>query len=125
LCSCISNIAKKVVATASTKACNITNQPAYTETPPLSLRVLHVLFLQDMTDLVFLHEPGVLHNLKQRYSNNAIYTYTGSILIAVNPFKSLPGALAGASTVLRSQQQQQQHQHQHQKQALWCAHLSW
>jgi myosin-5 len=44
-----------------------------------------------MTDLVFLHEPGVLHNLKQRYSSNAIYTYTGSILIAVNPFKALPG----------------------------------
>jgi hypothetical protein len=43
-----------------------------------------------MTDLVFLHEPGVLHNLKQRYSSNAIYTYTGSILIAVNPFKALP-----------------------------------
>lgn len=48
------------------------------------------LLLQDMTDLVFLHEPGVLHNLKQRYSSNAIYTYTGSILIAVNPFKALP-----------------------------------
>jgi hypothetical protein len=45
-----------------------------------------------MTDLVFLHEPGVLANLKQRYSSNAIYTYTGSILIAVNPFKALPGA---------------------------------
>lgn len=39
---------------------------------------------------MFLHEPGVLWNLKQRYSTNAIYTYTGSILIAVNPFQPLP-----------------------------------
>jgi hypothetical protein len=43
-----------------------------------------------MTDLAFLHEPGVLWNLKQRYAGDAIYTYTGSILIAVNPFKGLP-----------------------------------
>jgi myosin-5 len=50
--------------------------------------LLHLL--QDMTDLAFLHEPGVLWNLKQRYAGDAIYTYTGSILIAVNPFKGLP-----------------------------------
>lgn len=43
-----------------------------------------------MTDLAFLHEPGVLWNLKQRYAGDAIYTYTGSILIAVNPFRALP-----------------------------------
>jgi MYXO-CTERM domain-containing protein len=47
--------------------------------------------MQDMIDLAFLHEPGVLWNLKQRYLGNSIYTYTGSILIAVNPFQSLPG----------------------------------
>ncbi|KAF6253831.1 P-loop containing nucleoside triphosphate hydrolase protein [Scenedesmus sp. NREL 46B-D3] len=46
--------------------------------------------VEDMTDLAFLHEPGVLWNLKQRYAGDAIYTYTGGILIAVNPFKGLP-----------------------------------
>ncbi|WIA32683.1 hypothetical protein OEZ86_003484 [Tetradesmus obliquus] len=46
--------------------------------------------VEDMTDLSFLHEPGVLWNLKQRYAGDAIYTYTGSILIAVNPFRALP-----------------------------------
>lgn len=46
--------------------------------------------MQDMTNLAFLHEPGVLWNLKQRYSSSSIYTYTGSILIAVNPFRPLP-----------------------------------
>lgn len=43
-----------------------------------------------MTNLAFLNEPGVLWNLKQRYVASNIYTYTGSILIAVNPFRSLP-----------------------------------
>lgn len=37
--------------------------------------------------LSFLHEPGVLGNLSTRYSQQQIYTYTGSILIALNPFR--------------------------------------
>jgi hypothetical protein len=46
--------------------------------------------LQDMTRLSYLHEPGVLWNIKSRYMFDDIYTYTGSILIAVNPFAPLP-----------------------------------
>uniref|UniRef100_A0A453Q289 Myosin motor domain-containing protein n=1 Tax=Aegilops tauschii subsp. strangulata TaxID=200361 RepID=A0A453Q289_AEGTS len=46
--------------------------------------------VDDMTKLAYLHEPGVLQNLKSRYDMNEIYTYTGSILIAVNPFRRLP-----------------------------------
>ncbi|KAM0044953.1 putative myosin ATPase [Helianthus debilis subsp. tardiflorus] len=46
--------------------------------------------VDDMTRLAYLHEPGVLQNLKCRYDHDEIYTYTGSILIAVNPFKRLP-----------------------------------
>ncbi len=45
---------------------------------------------QDMTTLSYLNEPGVLWNLRCRYVLDAIYTYTGSILIAVNPFARLP-----------------------------------
>jgi Myosin head (motor domain) len=45
---------------------------------------------QDMTTLSYLNEPGVLWNLRVRYDLDDIYTYTGSILIAVNPFASLP-----------------------------------
>ncbi|CAG7874734.1 unnamed protein product [Brassica rapa] len=48
------------------------------------------LGVDDMTKLAYLHEPGVLLNLKSRYNANEIYTYTGNILIAVNPFKRLP-----------------------------------
>ncbi|KAL2900419.1 Myosin-6 [Bienertia sinuspersici] len=46
--------------------------------------------VDDMTRLAYLHEPGVLQNLKSRYDINEIYTYTGNILIAVNPFRKLP-----------------------------------
>ncbi|PKA47048.1 hypothetical protein AXF42_Ash011722 [Apostasia shenzhenica] len=46
--------------------------------------------VDDMTKLTYLNEPGVLYNLARRYALNEIYTYTGSILIAVNPFTKLP-----------------------------------
>ncbi|XP_017426391.1 myosin-8 [Vigna angularis] len=54
--------------------------------------------VEDMTRLAYLHEPGLLQNLQIRYSINEIYTYTGSILIAVNPFQKLPH-LTGTSTM--------------------------
>ena len=44
---------------------------------------------EDMVKLNHLHEPGVLENLRARYAQEDIYTYTGSILIAVNPFKDV------------------------------------
>ncbi|GMH25775.1 hypothetical protein Nepgr_027618 [Nepenthes gracilis] len=46
--------------------------------------------VDDMTKLSYLHEPGVLYNMSTRYALNEIYTYTGNILIAVNPFQRLP-----------------------------------
>ncbi|EFH45739.1 predicted protein [Arabidopsis lyrata subsp. lyrata] len=46
--------------------------------------------VDDMTRLAYLHEPGVLQNMKSRFDVNEIYTYTGNILIAVNPFRRLP-----------------------------------
>ena len=42
-----------------------------------------------MTQLNHLNEPGVLWNLKKRYMYDDIYTYTGNILIAVNPFQAV------------------------------------
>ncbi|XP_074565345.1 myosin-17-like isoform X2 [Curcuma longa] len=56
--------------------------PKDTEAPPGGV--------DDMTKLSYLHEPGVLQNLATRYELNDIYTYTGNILIAVNPFQRLP-----------------------------------
>ncbi|CAM9404599.1 unnamed protein product [Scytosiphon promiscuus] len=43
----------------------------------------------DLTSLTYLHEPAILFSLKERYGRNTIYTYTGPILLAVNPFKAV------------------------------------
>jgi myosin-15 len=43
----------------------------------------------DMNRLTDLTESSLLWNLKVRYENHQIYTYTGSILVAVNPYKML------------------------------------
>eukprot|EP00746_Dinoflagellata_sp_MGD_P162844 gnl/MRDRNA2_/MRDRNA2_90577_c0_seq1.p1 gnl/MRDRNA2_/MRDRNA2_90577_c0~~gnl/MRDRNA2_/MRDRNA2_90577_c0_seq1.p1 ORF type:complete len:1463 (-),score=363.35 gnl/MRDRNA2_/MRDRNA2_90577_c0_seq1:195-4583(-) len=46
---------------------------------------------QDNTALVHLHDASILDNLQRRYAKDEIYTYTASVLLAVNPYKSLPG----------------------------------
>ena len=43
----------------------------------------------DLAQLVHLSEPCLLHTLGCRYSEGAIYTYTGTILIALNPWREL------------------------------------
>ena len=45
----------------------------------------------DIITLAYLHEPALLNNLSIRYGKNMIYTYTGSILIAVNPYQTIEG----------------------------------
>ena len=44
----------------------------------------------DMASLHYLHEPGLLHNLQQRFASQHPYTFMGLILIAVNPLEWLP-----------------------------------
>lgn len=43
----------------------------------------------DLVELVHLHEPAIVHALRARYEQDLIYTYTGAILLALNPFKKL------------------------------------
>ncbi|EZG57259.1 myosin F [Gregarina niphandrodes] len=47
--------------------------------------------LDDLTQLTHLHEAAILNSLNGRFDADAIYTYTGPILIAVNPFKRIRG----------------------------------
>ena len=41
----------------------------------------------DLVVLIHLHEPSVVYSLRKRYFYDKIYTATGPILIAINPFK--------------------------------------
>ncbi|XP_029433068.1 unconventional myosin-XV [Rhinatrema bivittatum] len=43
--------------------------------------------LEDMTQLQDLQEEAILNNLKMRFDREIIYTYIGSILVSVNPYK--------------------------------------
>eukprot|EP01137_Pigoraptor_chileana_P027899 Opistho-2@11102 len=46
--------------------------------------------LEDMVLLTKVDEASIVDNLKKRLMEDLIYTYIGSVLIAVNPFKNLP-----------------------------------
>ncbi|MDP2439020.1 MAG: hypothetical protein Q8P67_25015 [archaeon] len=48
---------------------------------------------QEVEDMIFLPEltlETLLTNLQLRYDKGKIYTYTGAILVSLNPYRSLP-----------------------------------
>ncbi|XP_071645298.1 myosin heavy chain, muscle isoform X7 [Temnothorax longispinosus] len=45
---------------------------------------------EDMSNLTYLNDASVLHNLKQRYYAKLIYTYSGLFCVAINPYKRFP-----------------------------------
>uniref|UniRef100_A0A4W3K1R6 Myosin-7B n=1 Tax=Callorhinchus milii TaxID=7868 RepID=A0A4W3K1R6_CALMI len=46
--------------------------------------------IEDMAMLTHLNEASVLHNMRRRYANWMIYTYSGLFCVTVNPYKWLP-----------------------------------
>ncbi|XP_055964932.1 unconventional myosin-X isoform X1 [Sorex fumeus] len=59
--------------------------------------------VDDMATLTELHGGSIMHNLHQRYKRNQIYTYIGSIIASVNPYKPI-GGLYEPSTMHRYSQ---------------------
>ncbi|XP_067832539.1 unconventional myosin-Ib-like [Heptranchias perlo] len=50
----------------------------------------NVVGVGDMVLLDPLTDESLLSNLKKRYNKNEIYTYIGSVVISINPYKMLP-----------------------------------
>ncbi|KAL6031096.1 hypothetical protein STEG23_001910 [Scotinomys teguina] len=46
--------------------------------------------VDDMVLLSKITESSIVENLKKRYMDDYIFTYIGSVLISVNPFKQMP-----------------------------------
>jgi myosin-5 len=60
----------------------------YDDLPPLK-NPPHLEGADDLTNLSYLHEAAVLQSVKIRYLQETIYTYSGLVLIAMNPFKKM------------------------------------
>jgi len=46
--------------------------------------------INDMADMTYLNEASVLYNLRSRYCNGFIYTYSGLFCVVINPYRRLP-----------------------------------
>jgi len=82
----------KVATTASAPppppALDVSTQPS-SSSPSKQLQDAVAGGVDDLIGLTHLHEPAILHALRLRYDADIIYTSTGPILLAINPFKSM------------------------------------
>ena len=66
----------------------------------------------DLTNLSHLNEPAVLQAIKLRYAQKEIYTYSGIVLIATNPFARVDSLyVPGMVQVYAGKQRQTQAPH--------------
>ncbi|XP_032825831.1 putative uncharacterized protein MYH16 [Petromyzon marinus] len=75
---------KVVVLCADGKTVTVKKEQADQQNPPKYDQA------DDMANLTFLNEASILDNLRQRYVNMRIYTYSGLFCVTVNPYRWLP-----------------------------------
>mmetsp|Transcript_11817 Transcript_11817/g.17718 ORF Transcript_11817/g.17718 Transcript_11817/m.17718 type:complete len:1156 (+) Transcript_11817:170-3637(+) len=46
---------------------------------------------KNLIELTHLHEPSLIHSLRERYDEGNVYTFCGKILLALNPFQEIEG----------------------------------
>lgn len=75
-----------------------------TTTPALTMMIQDTVTggVDDLIGLTHLHEPAILHAIRLRYDADIIYTSTGPILLAINPFKVSRHSLLLASMTVKS-----------------------
>lgn len=87
-------LAAKVVSVGKTKVTVRHDEDGQeADYPPTKLFIRNPPMMDnvaDLTQLSYMHEPGLLYVLAERYKGNNIYTFTGTTLIAVNPYARLP-----------------------------------
>uniref|UniRef100_A0A4W3IDA8 Myosin X n=1 Tax=Callorhinchus milii TaxID=7868 RepID=A0A4W3IDA8_CALMI len=66
-------------------------QSALTREKVVTMHPSSIKGVEDMATLAELHEGAIMHNLHLRYKQDYIYTYIGSILASVNPYKPIRG----------------------------------
>eukprot|EP00439_Symbiodinium_sp_Y106_P057268 s933_g8.t1 len=64
--------------------------PAFCKRNPELLKADRAAAMDDLSLLSLLNEPELLHAIESRFARDVIYTSTGPVLLAVNPFRTLP-----------------------------------
>ncbi|XP_033507095.2 unconventional myosin-VIIa-like [Epinephelus lanceolatus] len=69
------------------------NEQSLSQEQEASLKIMHPTSVEGVDDMIKLGdmtEAGLLRNLLLRHKRGIIYTYTGSVLVAVNPYQDFP-----------------------------------